>query len=86
MSLNKQLCKNCLLNKNKQKWNKFNEKQWNEGWVKCPLTFDASDEKIFKIDQLSCLYKGSGIDVLSNPPYNCPFHLEHILKEQEDVK
>ncbi len=86
MALSKELCKNCLSNRmvSNTKWTSLNEKHWKNGWVKCPFTYDASDEEVFKIDQSFCSYKGSGIDVMSSPPHNCPFHLEHILKGQKD--
>lgn len=89
MPLNKELCKSCMSNKivdKKTLWNSLAKKQWKSGWIDCPLTYDVVNQESFLTDQKTCTYKAHGISIKSIPPCNCPFYLEHILKEEENVK
>lgn len=76
MSLDKKFCKICI-----KDWEKIDYKRWDDGWVNCPLTFDFTSKEDFETDKNNCIYNNSGISISSNPPCNCPFHLEHLLTE-----
>ena len=68
--LNKELCKKCVSDRSTRGWAECDENNWNRGIIYC------LNKKQLIIDVG---------DINENPPKNCIYILEHILKLDENT-